>query len=112
MKKLVSLAERPATNEDIGKVVYELESVYFDDEKDIKFWNETYPETTYWQKPVMVSEEYLKELEVNQVKGGCKECKWLYTPECRMYEVQVAQAYKEIGSQYCSEFEPKDKGEL
>lgn len=43
----------------------------------------------------------------DKIKGRCKDCKWIYTPECRMYEVQVAQNYKEIGSQYCSEFEPK-----
>lgn len=41
------------------------------------------------------------------IKGYCKDCKWIYTPECRMYEVQVTQNYKEIGSQYCSEFESK-----
>ena len=110
MKKLVSLAERPATNEDLHKKIYDLDGLAWEildvredryamdiDNGETMINIKINPCGYFWQPPVLVSEEYLKELEANQVKGRCKECKF----------ISCCDTYLKADCN-CSQFEPKE----
>lgn len=109
MTKLVSLAERPATNEDLHKKIYDLDGLAWEildvredryamdiDNGEAMINIKINPCGYFWQKPVIVSEEYLKEMEANQIKGRCKDCK----------HAEYCEWLASDGSGYCSEFEP------
>lgn len=107
--KPVSLKEKMPTEKDIGITIYLAKDVFsgqtvirsFDFMPDGDYIGvaSMNPDLWFWQPVTLVSEEYLKQLEANQIKGRCKECKKAETIQCKL------RSSDSFG--YCSEFEPK-----
>ena len=121
---LVSLKEKPATKEDIGKTVWyfntstgifdELTLTKFGDTIVAQKDNMHYLVNCYWQKPILISQNEYSELKDNQLAGRCFICKHSDQRKRNLSCVFIFGLSREVKRNgYCdnfvSEFEPKDE---
>lgn len=123
--KLVSLAERPATKNDIGKTYWKYDHNNIPEQftingftdggfmlvkseltREHEVWNET--PFKFWNKPILVSQEEYEQLKQGQIKGYCKDC-----DKCDEYHIchidTSVPVCKKGSVDYCSHFRPKSE---
>lgn len=120
MSKLQSLKERPATEKDLHKKIYDLDGVVWE-MLDIREYRNAMDidngETMinvrldapnyFWQPVKLVSQEEYDCLKEGQIKGLCKDCSRYDDIDCLHFDKAVSPF------DYCSEFQSEptaDKG--